>query len=368
MRCWRGQFAQFAVRRVVLGRDVRDQCRQHHDSSARHPPASPRVLPGELRPAEHARAAEHAQDRRGQERVARVDRQPDRGERREHDHRHDARDRTQPRSHRQPPAATAPRPAPRPASTGGRRISPIRRGMYSGTLAIPVTRSSTSGGVPGVRQRPQRVAGDRQSLSTHTSGAPSASRVRPRELAGASGVQFRTRDLSRVKRALSPLSCMPTGREAEQIQPVQPGEHPRLRAQQPGERQQREHRPARPGSAGLHEQRAEHEQQVGNVDVRAHAVGEHRHARDQQQCRQRAGGPPEPACGQRVDHPGARRQRQERQRDGHVQDRPRDRAARARRRGSRPADGAWERSGPRRRASSRARAVRPRRARTGCRS
>ena len=39
-------------------------------------------------------------------------------------------------------AARARRRAQRATSTGGRRISPIRRGMYSGTFAIPVTRPS----------------------------------------------------------------------------------------------------------------------------------------------------------------------------------------------------------------------------------
>ena len=78
---------------------------------------------------------------------------------------------------------------------------------------------------------------------------------------------------------------------------------------------------------------------------------------------------PNQRCAQQVDHPAARRQRQEAERDrdglvracgpSGVEDDAEQLDA---------ADGAWVRSGPRRRAFSRARAVRPRPARRACRS
>jgi hypothetical protein len=136
------QFVQFAVGRAVLGWNVGEQ-RHEHERAAGHPPAPPRVLAREARPAEHARAAEHAQDRRREERVAGVDRQPGRGECGEHDDREHAgngAEQRPPRSHHSD--STPPRAAP--TSTGGRRISPIRRGCTRGTLPMPVTRSSVS--------------------------------------------------------------------------------------------------------------------------------------------------------------------------------------------------------------------------------
>ena len=155
------QFVQFAVRRAVLGGRVGEQ-----RDAARAPRPPSTSAAARLRAARRVQpntpgAAEHAQDRRREERVARVDRQPG-AWRMRRTRRPRATPATAPDERRggAATAATAPRRAPRPTSTGGRRISPIRRGMYSGTLPIPVTRSSVVGGVAGVRERPQRIAGD----------------------------------------------------------------------------------------------------------------------------------------------------------------------------------------------------------------
>ena len=92
----------------------------------------------------------------------------------------------------------------------------------------------------------------------------------------------------------------------------------------------------------------EHEQQVGDVHVRAHAVGEHRHAREQDQRRERPGGPPEPLGAEPVHDPPAaptapgsraRRSRLSIARGPERRERPR--------RAAPPAGGAWARSGPR---------------------
>ena len=171
------------------------------------------------RPAEHARAAEDAQDRRGEERVARVDRQPGGRERGEHDHRDDARRSRPGAPARAATAATAPPRARPPTSTGGRRISPMRRGMYSGTLAIPVTRSSVS-------------AVCRVLVSDH-SGSPVTSQVAEHPH------QRRAREQRSQPAGQAHAVSARDARSAQQVQPVQAREHPRLRAQQPGERQQR---------------------------------------------------------------------------------------------------------------------------------
>ena len=90
----------------------------------------------------------------------------------------DARDGARASARRRSHSSDSTPPSAAPTSTGGRRISPIRRGMYSGTLAIPVTRSSVAAvwrvfvsdhsGSPVISR----------SLSTQTSGAAAASSVR----------------------------------------------------------------------------------------------------------------------------------------------------------------------------------------------
>ena len=110
-----------------------------------------------------------------------------------------------------------------------------------------------------------------RSASAHSSGATAATRNRRRDaLAG-------------------PRQVGDVGRR----------EQPRLRAQQPGEPEQDEHRDPGARAARLDQQRREHEHEVGEVHVRAHAEREHRLAGDDQRGGQRpAAGPnhsaPEP--------------------------------------------------------------------------
>ena len=72
--------------------------------------------------------------------------------------------------------------------------------------------------------------------------------------------------------------------------------------------------------AGLDEQGAEDEQQVRQIDVGAHAVGEHFGAGEEDQRGECAGGPAEPFGAEPVDHPAACGQREEAERDGDVLD------------------------------------------------
>ena len=272
-------------------------------------------------------------------------------------------------------------PSAAPSSTAGLRISPIRRGMYSGTLAIPVTRSSVSAVWRVFVSDHSGWPVTSQSLATHTSGAAAASSVRHQaiSLGACAGWERSVRTGSERARPRVRVYARHGSRAPiHQVQPVQPREHPRLRTQQPGEREQRQHRRARrpigdsvtPRSVvpSLDEHRAEHEQQVGDVHVRAHAVGEDGHAREQDQRRQSPRGAAEPERAEPVEHPAAGRQREEAERDRHVFDRARRRAARAPPRAPPRAGGASARSGSRTAAFRRARAARPRRARRACRS
>ena len=281
------QVVQFVVRCPVLRGDVGQQCHEHQ-RGARHPPAPARVAGGSSSPAAEAGAAEDAQQRRREEGVARVDRQSDAREGGEDEHRHDAqRWRPAARAWRSHNSVSTP-PSAAPSSTAGRRISPMRRGMYSGTFAIPVSRASVSRGVARVGQRPQRVAGD-QPVARHpeqrrATGTSSASQASCRGVAG--------RDP-----ASSPLQasqCAGGARRASsQLEPVAEPE----KSQASGRS-----RPASASSASTgapaaraarldrHEQGAQNEQQVGHVDVGAHPVGEHRDARQQQQRRHSPGG------------------------------------------------------------------------------
>ena len=119
MLCCARQFAQFAC-----GLSDTEPGRRRAAPPARAPrPAihqrrrgSPR---GQARPAEHAGAAEDAQDRGREERVAGVDRQADRGERGEHDHRDHARDAPRAARGGAATAATARRRAPRRRARAG---------------------------------------------------------------------------------------------------------------------------------------------------------------------------------------------------------------------------------------------------------
>ena len=74
---------------------------------------------------------------------------------------------------------------------------------------------------------------------------------------------------------------------------------------------------------GLDEHGGEHEQQIGDVDVGAHAVGEDGHAREQDQRRDDPGGAPEPQLGEPVEDARAAGQREQAERDRDVLDRAR---------------------------------------------
>ena len=253
--------------------------------------------------------------------------------------------------------STPPRAAPK--STGGPRISPIRRGMYSGTLAMPVTRSR-------VRAVWRVLVSDHsgspvtaRSLRIHASGAASASRVRV--------ASCRTRGAAvragrRVREEAPAGGSSPSGRASRE--PRTP--RPPAAAGRPAPA-------ARHGRAGawparLDEQGTEHEQHVGDVHVGAHPVGEDRHAREQDGAAGAPAARPNQSAAQPVDDPAASRQREEAEPDRHVGDRMGPQGDRAPRREAPPADGAWGRSAPRTRGSRRARAGRPRRAHRGCRS
>ena len=231
------QFAQFAVRAVVLRGRVGDE-RDEHERAAGHPPAPARGRPRARRVQPNTPAPQNTHRIAAvRKRVARVDRQPGDGERRR-TRAPRARPRRRPASaRRRSHSSDSTPPSAAPTSTGGRRISPIRRGMYSGTLAIPVMRSSV-------------VAVWRVLVSDH-SASPVIARSLSTHTSGAARRQQRQRAPARVARARALARRARRGAADDQIQPVQPGERPRLRAQQPGERQQREHRapPARRGAA-----------------------------------------------------------------------------------------------------------------------
>ena len=147
-----------------------------------------------------------------------------------------------------------------------------------------------------VRQRPQRIARYREVARQPQQRRRGRKQRQPRELAAG--------------RARRPA--------ADQIQPVEARERPRLGSQQPGEREQPEHGRACPPPARLHEQGAEHEQQVEDVDVGAHAVGEDRHAREQDERRHRPRSAAEPLRSQLVHEPAASRHGEEAERDRHL--------------------------------------------------
>ena len=84
----------------------------------------------------------------------------------------------------------------------------------------------------------------------------------------------------------------------------------------PATREQREHRRAgAPARRRLDEQRAEHEQQVRDVDVGARAEGEHGHAREEDRAASARRGGPNQSRAERVDDPAERAEREEREHD-----------------------------------------------------
>ncbi len=171
------EFVQFVVRGAVLRRRVGEQARAR--PARRSPSTSAAACPRAGAPSSRTRRpAEDAQDRRSEERVAGVDRQPDGREGGEHDDRQHAGRRPRQRPPRQPQQRQ--HTADRRAEERGRaRISPMRRGTYSGTFAMPVLRSSvvavwrcSSATTAGSRSRAGRCA-------SQIAGAAAASSVSP---------------------------------------------------------------------------------------------------------------------------------------------------------------------------------------------
>ncbi len=145
------------------------------------------VAAWQLHPAAHARAGEHAQDRRGEERVAFVDRQPDAREGGEHSHRHDARDRTGDGTGAQPRQRQHPAERGRHEREGpqDRPDSPRDVLWHLGDARLAVQSSavcrvlvSDHGGFPVTAQ----------SLATHTIGAAAASSASRASWPGLRGV------------------------------------------------------------------------------------------------------------------------------------------------------------------------------------
>ncbi len=172
-----------------------------------------------------------------------------------------------------------------------------------------------------VGERPQRVAGDEQVAEHPHERRGGRERGQAHDLAARAPPPCGR--LWRVPRRglVATTAARPAGHEVHQVQPVERGEGPRLGAQQPGEGEQDEH--GHPGGAlvrapvaRLHEQGSEHEQQVGDVDVGAHAVGEDGDAREEDERGERAGGAAEPFGAEPVDDPAAGGQGEEGERDG----------------------------------------------------
>ena len=135
----------------------------------------------------------------------------------------------------------------------------LMRNAYSasGNGGAALVAAELLGEVAGGGQRVLRVAGDRE-----VDGCPDE---RP------DGRQ------RRVGEALAP------GRRGKQPEPVQPGEDPRLRAHQPGGREEHEHehRPP-PRRTGLDHRRPDDHREVGDVDVGPGGEEREVEARDEQ--------------------------------------------------------------------------------------
>ena len=274
-----------------------------------------------------------------------------------------------------PPAA--------PSRTGSRRISPSRRGKNLIQSMRPVSRPSVStvSRVPG--EGIQRVAGEDDVVEDPEDRGRGGEQHEPEER----GLLHRVRD--RQQHPVHPVAAgggddlgeaaLRTVRRLERIdgpglEPgvgevdhVGAGEEPGLGPDQPGQREQDQHRPARARAPGLDQEGGEDEGDVGDVDVRAHAVGEHRLAGQHDRGGEQAGGPAEPALAEAVDEIGDRGERDERDRDrdrlGAVAERRQHEALECR-----SADAGWGGWAPRSRASSRGRSRCPRAASRRCRS
>ena len=174
--------------------------------------------------------------------------------------------------------------------------------MYWGTFAIPVT-------------RPSVVAVCRVFVSDHSGIAGDREVARqPHERSGRGEQREAQQPAALGQGQALGAAAQPARNEVHQVEPVQPREGPRLGAQQAREREQHEHR--RPGAAmRVSTSSAQsNEQQVGDVHVGAHAVGEHRHAREEEQRGERSRSPAEPFAAEAVDDPAACRQREEAER------------------------------------------------------
>ena len=246
MPSWRIERVAQAADPVDLGRGEDDEQherrrRANHAHGRRH--GSPR---GSARPAERAGAAEDREERGGEQQVAAEDRQAGGGEHAERGDRDEAgRDRQQRALAQRIRARGRARRRAAPSSPGSRRISPSRRGTVAGTSSRPVMRS-------------QRLARCRACRVSECSGSPVDDEVAERPEHGRGGGERDQPGERACGRAATPRE-------------VGEGEQPRLGPQQAGEGEQHEHRRARARPARLGEDRAEHQRDVRDVDVRAHA-------------------------------------------------------------------------------------------------
>ena len=356
--------------------------------SGRPPSASAAgILAREQRPAEHARAAEHAQDRRRHERVAGVDRQRPAAAKRANTATATtptiapgARARPATEARARPPSAA-------PTSTGGRRISPMRRGCTRARLAMPVTRSSVCewwrvfvsdhraspviarslrrGPPPAGRPpraasgRPAPPASARAAMGRAPADAPPAT---PGSCATARLSQAGVRSCGAIRSAPGGPGDQGTA-STDPRTPTPPGRS------SPASASSSQHWPARPGGGGTPPRAPSTSSRQGMSMYARTAIGEHGHACDQQLRRALLAARPNQRAPQGIHHPDARRQRQEGERNGHMYDARADSGGkRARRRGIPTAGWRWCDSPRHMPAGCHGRADRPRRGHRGCRS
>ena len=170
----------------------------------------------------------------------------------------------------------AERRRPSPATAALRRAGAARRGRgrparsgVSASRPFPGSRSTSRAGLPAViaskrTQSTGPASGQHASQASAAADAPPASPI-------ASRTAGRWADPSARGDFGPSTGC---GEVERQVEPVGDGEEPGLGAQQAGQGQQGQDRPAGAGALGLDQQGAEAEGDVGEVDVGAQAVGE----------------------------------------------------------------------------------------------
>ena len=129
-----------------------------------------------------------------------------------------------------------------------------------------------------------------------------------RRAPAASGAQLSAREAGgrrSASRRPEPSASRIAAAPARQVEPVEPENAHASGAAGRRARAARARAPRRGGDASRSSSAAQHEQQVGDVHVGAHAVGEHRHAREEEQRGERPGRPAEPLAAEAVDHPAA---------------------------------------------------------------